>query len=65
MNQGAILRRLREGPATNAELQDAVDDHSASVARTMAKLIAKGKALRIDGQSGRGRPATYALRNDQ
>lgn len=65
MSTRAILARLRRGPATNAELQDACCDHSAGVARTMAKLIADGRAVRVDGRSGRGRPATYALPEDR
>jgi hypothetical protein len=60
VTQRAILIRLREGPATNAELQDAAIDHSGGVARDCAKLIAAGKVRRISG-GGRGHRATYAL----
>ena len=56
-----ILRALAAGPMTNAQLQEATCDHSGSVARTMAGLIAEGRARRVDGGSGRGTIAIYAL----
>jgi DNA-binding HxlR family transcriptional regulator len=58
-----ILRRLRRGPATNRDLQFATDDfRSGSIARDVARLIHAGEVDRIDGRSGRGKPATYSLR---
>jgi hypothetical protein len=62
MSRLAILRRLKDGPATNRQLQDAADDHAAGIARSCADLIHMGRVVRIDGCSGRGKPATYALR---
>ncbi|MFL5900933.1 MAG: hypothetical protein ACJ75S_07005 [Solirubrobacterales bacterium] len=56
-----ILRALRNGPLTNAQLQELTCDHSGSIARYMARLIATKRARRIDGAKGRGRPAVYAL----
>lgn len=65
MSVNAILARLRRGPATNRDLQDAACDHGGGIARTMASLIADGRAVRVDGRSGRGKPATYALPEDR
>lgn len=65
MSQRAILARLKHGPATNAELQEAACDHSGGIARTMAKLIRAGKAARIDSGRGRGSIALYAFRERQ
>lgn len=55
-----ILAVLATGPKTNRELAEATYDHNGSVARTMAKLIASGRAVRIN-EGGRGAPAIYAL----
>lgn len=55
------LAALSAGPLTNAELQELTCDHSGGVARNMAKLIATGRAKRIDGGAGRGSRALYAL----
>jgi len=57
----AIIRALRSSPMTNAELQEATCDHGGSVARYCARLAAVGKVRRIDGASGRGTRAVYAL----
>lgn len=57
----ALLLALRKGPQTNSQLGVATCDHSGSVARTMSKLIHSGRAKRIDGNSGRGSIAIYAL----
>lgn len=56
-----ILRALRNGPMTNAELQEATYDHCGSVARYCAELIYSGRVVRIDGKRGRGSRAIYAL----
>jgi hypothetical protein len=56
-----ILRELRSGPKTNAELQEATYDHAGSVSRYAARLIASGRVKRIDGAAGRGTKAIYAL----
>lgn len=58
-----VLAALASGPKTNAELQEITCDHSGSIARHLAKLIADGRACRIDGRSGRGRRALYALQD--
>ena len=57
----ACLNALRRGPKTALELAELTCDNSGSVARTMNGLIADGRAIRIDGCSGRGRKALYAL----
>ncbi len=57
----AMIHRLREGPATNAELCEAACEHGGAVARTMVKLASTGVVRRIDGASGRGTKAVYAL----
>ena len=63
MSRAAIIARLRQGPATNRDLQRATDNYwSGGISRTVAKLIADGRVTRIDGRSGRGKPATYALK---
>lgn len=57
-----IMRALRlYGPMNARELADETCDSSGSVARYMAKLLARGAAVRIDGQRGRGTKAIYAL----
>ena len=61
MTTQAILQRLAAGPATNLELQEAVCDHSGGVARTCSKLIHRGRVVRVDGATGRGAKAVYAL----
>jgi len=61
MSTAAILRALRDGPATNAQLQERLCDHGGAIARDCAKLIVRGKVRRIDAAAGRGRAATYAL----
>lgn len=61
MSQSAILRRLSEGPATNRELQEACFDHAGGIARDCMALRHQGRIVRIDGKSGRGKEATYAL----
>jgi hypothetical protein len=57
-----IMGRLAEGPATNRQLQDAAYTHGADVARRMIDLARHGHVRRVDQNSGRGKPATYALR---
>ena len=59
-----ILRLLAVKPRTNAELQELCVDHGGSIARTMAKLIAEGKA-HVTAGGGRGHPATYASKETQ
>lgn len=59
--QQAILDALKRGPKTNAELQELTYDHSGSVARYCARLISDGRIMRIDGHTGRGSIAIYAL----
>lgn len=63
----AILAALRDGPKTNRQLQELTCDHGPGIARSCARLIAKGLVFRVDdNRPGRGRPATYALaRKDQ
>jgi hypothetical protein len=61
MSVPAILRALRRGPATNAELQELLCEHGGAIARDCAKLIHRGQVRHIDGATGRGRAATYAL----
>ena len=57
-----IIRALRCGPKTNAELQELTYDHAGSISRYAARLIEMGTVIRIDGSKGRGTKATYALR---
>lgn len=61
MSRLAILRELKSGPMTNAQLGDAIGEHSGSVARDCAHLIKAGRVVRVDGAQGRGTKATYAL----
>lgn len=67
MSRQAIMRRLRDGPATNRELQEACFDHGGAIARDCAELIHSGRVVRIDGRSGRGagKEATYALKGSR
>jgi hypothetical protein len=57
----AILARLRDGPATNRELQEVACTHSGDIARRMCAFARLGYVKRIDGGQGRGWPAVYAL----
>jgi DNA-binding IclR family transcriptional regulator len=61
MSNMAILRELKRGPLTNAQLAEATAEHSGSVARDCAKLIQSGRVVRADAARGRGTKATYAL----
>lgn len=61
MSVRGILRELKRGPMTNAQLAEATDDHSGSVARYCAELIRSGRVARVDGARGRGTKAIYAL----
>jgi len=61
MSTAAILRALREGPATNAQLQELLCDHGGAIARDCRRLIERSQVRRVDGAAGRGRAATYAL----
>jgi DNA-binding IclR family transcriptional regulator len=56
-----ILKALRDGPATNADLQADVGVRGPYIARTCARLIECGKVRRIDAERGRGTRAVYAL----
>jgi hypothetical protein len=64
MSRLAILRRLKDGPATNRQLQEVCCDHGGAIARDCADLMKSGRVVRIDGRRGRGagKEATYALR---
>lgn len=55
------LLALAEGPKTNAQLQDALDTHHGDIARLMSHLRKTGRVKRVDGASGSGTIATYAL----
>lgn len=57
----AILEALAERPHTNAELCEVADDIGPYVARTMAKLCARGLAVNTSEARGRGSRALYAL----
>lgn len=65
MSQGPILAALSHGPKSGAELADICHQTSAYISRTCAKLRLEGRVKRIDGGSGRGSIATYALMGDQ
>jgi DNA-binding IclR family transcriptional regulator len=56
-----ILEALAERPRTNAELCEVADDIGPYVARTMAKLCARGLAANMSTKRGRGSRALYAL----
>lgn len=57
-----ILRLLKARPRTNAELQHLCFDHGGSIARATSKLIHAGLVARVDGKTGRGTKAIYALK---
>ena len=62
MSGTLIMRALKHGPMTTAQLADEVCDSPGGIARTCAALRRKGRIVRVDGQAlGRGRKATYAL----
>jgi DNA-binding MarR family transcriptional regulator len=55
------LGHLAKGPATGAQLADVLCTHTGDIARMMSQLVEKGRVRRIDGGSGRGSVAIYAL----
>lgn len=57
----SALRALASGPKTNAELQDVICDDNSAVAKIMGSQRARGNVTRVDGGSGKGSIATYAL----
>ena len=59
----AALRR--HGPLRTAQLAEMTCDHSGDVARTMVGLIHEGRVKRIDGRTGRGSVALYALASER
>lgn len=60
--RAAILQALQRGPMTNRQLQRATDNYwSGAIARDCAKLRHSGRIERLDGRSGRGKPAVYGL----
>lgn len=59
---GQIMRLLGVRPRTNIELQELCCEHAGGIARTVSKLIHRGRVIRIDGKTGRGNKATYAIR---
>lgn len=61
MSQSKILSALTRGPRTAFQLAETICDSSGSVARTCNKLMRDGRIARIDGGSGRGSKAVYAL----
>lgn len=61
MSTQACIDALKSGPKTARELAELTDDDSGNVARNTAWLIYAEKAIRIDGGSGRGSKAVYAL----
>lgn len=61
----AIIARLKQGPATNRQLQEAAYTHSGDVARRLIDLAQSGYVERIDGGSGRGTRAVYALKGER
>lgn len=60
-NRDIILARLKDGPATTADIKPLVNIKSCAVARTIGTMISQGIVHRVD-DGGPGRRATYALR---
>lgn len=57
-----IVRHLGDVEcATNRQIQHACEAHSGEVARECNRLMGKGLIKRVDGRSGRGSGAVYAL----
>lgn len=61
MSNTAILHALKRGPMATSQLLKFTGSCSADVSRTCSGLIADGRIKRIDGRSGRGTRAIYAL----
>lgn len=61
MSRAVILSALKTGPKTSAQLVDYTGTHSGDVSRTCWTLVRQGHVKRIDGGSGRGSLAVYAL----
>lgn len=59
-----ILERLRTGPKSAGELATSLSTKGAYISRDCARLIKEGRVKRIDGGSGRGSLAIYALSTD-
>lgn len=60
----SLLLALKSGPKSAAELATIVNSKGAYISRDCAKLIKERRVKRIDGGSGRGSLAIYALTND-
>jgi hypothetical protein len=56
-----IIAALASGPKSTAQLLEVTGASSAYVSRDCARLIERGRIVRIDGTSGRGSRAVYAL----
>lgn len=61
MSRAVILSALKTGPKTSAQLVQYTGTHSGDVSRTCWTLVKRGHVKRIDGGSGRGSLAVYAL----
>jgi hypothetical protein len=61
MSQGPIIHALRRGPMRTAQLLRLTGTCSGDISRSCANLIRIGAIKRIDGGSGRGSIAVYAL----
>ncbi|HQS98093.1 MAG TPA: hypothetical protein PK823_16545 [Novosphingobium sp.] len=61
MSRLGILAALKTGPKTTAELLRVTGTWSGGVSRDCAALVKDGRVKRIDGTSGRGSRAIYAL----
>lgn len=61
MSAAKALEALQSGPKTAAQLCVLIDVKTSYISRTMGDLVISGRAMRIDGGSGRGSVATYAL----
>lgn len=55
------LTALLTGPKTNREIQDHISTDFSEVTYIMAKQRAQGNVTRVDGYSGAGYRATYAI----
>lgn len=60
-----IYRALAKGPKNNRQLQDELCEDGATIATYAAQLTRYGYIKRIDGQKGRGKPATYAQTREE
>jgi predicted transcriptional regulator len=61
MSKAGVLAALKSGPKTTAQILQTTGTSSGDVSRSCSELRLAGLIKRVDGQSGKGSKAIYAL----